>query len=63
MMPWSSEYKKFEEDRFSRPLGEMPDFCTEEPDMSVKADVDIARAERRHAMVTENMNNTSRPAA
>lgn len=41
----------------------MPDFCTEEPDMPSKADVDIARAERRHAMMTENMNSTKRPAA
>lgn len=64
MMPWSSEYQKFEEERFSRPLGKIPDFCTEEPEMPVKADVDTARAERRHAMVTENINSTtSRPAA
>lgn len=64
MMRWSSEYQKFEEERFSRPLGKIPDFCIEEPEMPVKADVDTARAERRHAMMTENINNTTfRPAA
>lgn len=63
MMPWSAEYREFEEERFSRPLGEMPVLCTEEPDTPRKSDVDEARAERRRIM-TENMNNTAfRPAA